>query len=85
MAKISEDTNCVQVRRDNVMIAIGNSRFPDGLFLSYTKVERAAFLDGVKKGEFDDLQEVKSERKQLGSDHIFSYLGRRWRANRYPK
>lgn len=55
IATISQDTNCVQIRSDNELIEIGNSRFPDGPFLSYTKDEWAAFLDGAKKGEFDDL------------------------------
>lgn len=55
IAKMSGDSNCVQVRRHDDMIVIGNSRFPDGPFLSYTKDEWAAFLDGAKKGEFDDF------------------------------
>lgn len=55
IAKMSGDSNCVQVRFDNDMIVIGNSRFPDGPFLSYTKDEWTAFLDGAKKGEFDEF------------------------------
>jgi len=37
------------------MIVVGNSRFPDGPFLFYTKDEWTAFLDGAKKGEFDEF------------------------------
>lgn len=55
IAKMSGDSNCVQVRSDDDMIVIGNSRFPDGPFLSYTKDEWTAFLDGAKKGEFDEF------------------------------
>jgi hypothetical protein len=57
IATMSQDANCVQVRQDNDndMIDIGNSRFPDGPFLSYTPAEWSAFLDGAKKGEFDDF------------------------------
>jgi Domain of unknown function (DUF397) len=55
IAKMSADANCVQVRSDNDMVIVGNSRFPDGPFLSYTKDEWIAFLDGAKKGEFDDF------------------------------
>ena len=57
IATMSQDANCVQVRRDsdNGMIDVGNSRFPDGPFLSYTQAEWGAFLDGAKKGEFDDF------------------------------
>jgi len=47
--------NCVQVKSQNDLIVIGNSRFADGPFLSYTPDEWAAFLDGAKKGEFDDF------------------------------
>jgi hypothetical protein len=54
-ATMSADTNCVQVKRNNDLIVVGNSRFPDGPFLSYTKSEWTAFLDGAKKGEFDDF------------------------------
>jgi Domain of unknown function (DUF397) len=55
IAKRSGDSNCVQVRSDNDLIVVGSSRFPEGPFLSYTKDEWAAFLDGAKKGEFDDF------------------------------
>jgi Domain of unknown function (DUF397) len=55
IARMSQDTNCVQVRSYNEMIQVGNSRFPGGPVLSYTKDEWAAFLDGAKKGEFDDF------------------------------
>jgi len=37
------------------MIIVGNSRQTGGPFLSYTRDEWVAFLDGAKKGEFDDL------------------------------
>jgi uncharacterized protein DUF397 len=36
-------------------IAIRNSRCPSGPALIYTRAEIAAFLAGVKNGEFDDL------------------------------
>jgi hypothetical protein len=54
-ATMSQDTNHVQVRRDNDMIVVPNSRSPDGPFLSYTEDEWAAFLYGAKRGEFDDF------------------------------
>lgn len=37
-------------------IAVRNSRHPSGPALIYTRTEIAAFLTGVKNGEFDDLQ-----------------------------
>ncbi len=36
-------------------IAVRNSRHPSGPALIYTSAEVAAFLTGVKNGEFDDL------------------------------
>ena len=54
-ATMSGGTNCVQVKSQDGMIFVGNSRLVDGPFLSYTHDEWTAFLDGAKKGEFDDL------------------------------
>ncbi len=36
-------------------VAVRNSRGPHGSALVYTRAEIAAFLDGAKAGEFDDL------------------------------
>lgn len=36
-------------------IGVRNSADPDGPMLVYTRAELAAFLDGARKGEFDDL------------------------------
>jgi hypothetical protein len=36
-------------------IAVRNSRFPSGPALVYTQAEIAAFLQGAKNGEFDNL------------------------------
>jgi hypothetical protein len=48
--------NCVEVARlANGDIAVRNSRFPDGPALVYTPAEIAAFVDGARDGEFDDL------------------------------
>jgi hypothetical protein len=47
--------NCVQVAKANDLIAVRNSRNPEGEIIFYTGPEFAAFLDGAKKGEFDDL------------------------------
>ncbi|MEV7862950.1 DUF397 domain-containing protein [Streptomyces hirsutus] len=46
--------NCVEVARlSSGHVAMRNSRFPDGPVLVYTREEVAAFLGGVKDGEFD--------------------------------
>lgn len=34
---------------------VRNSNDPDGPVLSYTRAEMAAFIQGAKDGEFDDL------------------------------
>jgi hypothetical protein len=47
--------NCVQVTLRDGMIVIGDSKQPGGPVLSYTQQEFDAFLDGAKKGEFDDF------------------------------
>jgi uncharacterized protein DUF397 len=54
-ATMSGGQNCVQVKSKDGMIIVGNTRLADGPFLSYTRDEWVAFLDGAKKGEFDDL------------------------------
>jgi hypothetical protein len=52
---MSGGANCVQVKSKDGMIIVGNTRLSEGPFLSYTRDEWVAFLDGAKKGEFDDL------------------------------
>jgi uncharacterized protein DUF397 len=46
---------CVELAPAAGMIAVRDSKDPEGPVLMYTKAELAAFLDGAKKGEFDDL------------------------------
>lgn len=48
--------NCVELAKlPDGGIAVRNSRHPSGPTLVYTRAELAAFVDGVKKGDFDDL------------------------------
>ncbi|HKD88697.1 MAG TPA: DUF397 domain-containing protein [Streptosporangiaceae bacterium] len=48
--------NCVEVAAlPDGSVAVRNSRQPQGPALVYTKAEIAAFLTGVRNGEFDDL------------------------------
>jgi uncharacterized protein DUF397 len=46
---------CVEVANAGGMLAMRDSKDPDGPVLMYTPSEWRAFLDGAKKGEFDDL------------------------------
>jgi hypothetical protein len=48
--------NCVEVAAlPDGHVAVRNSRHPSGPALVYTRAEVAAFLAGVRNGEFDDL------------------------------
>lgn len=48
--------NCVEVADlANGLVAMRNSRDPEGAVLVYTRPEIDAFLQGAKSGEFDDL------------------------------
>ncbi|RDI67799.1 DUF397 domain-containing protein [Nocardia pseudobrasiliensis] len=48
--------NCVEVAdMPNGLVAMRNSRDPEGAVLVYTRPEIDAFLRGAKSGEFDDL------------------------------
>ncbi|MDQ3600950.1 MAG: DUF397 domain-containing protein [Actinomycetota bacterium] len=47
--------NCVEVAAlDSDQVAVRNSRYPSGPALIYSRAEVAAFVAGVKDGEFDD-------------------------------
>ncbi|MFC4944481.1 DUF397 domain-containing protein [Pseudonocardia sp. GCM10023141] len=48
--------NCVELAAmADGGVAMRNSRDPSGPVLVYTRAEIAAFLDGARRGEFDDL------------------------------
>ena len=46
---------CVELAPVNGMVAVRDSKDPDGPMLRYTAAEWNAFLDGAKRGEFDNL------------------------------
>jgi hypothetical protein len=51
--------NCVEVAAlQGGEIAVRNSRHPSGPALVYTRAEIAAFIAGIRNGEFDDLAVV---------------------------
>ena len=46
---------CVEMRRSaDGVVEVRDSKDPTGPVLHFTEFEWAAFLDGAKKGEFDD-------------------------------
>jgi hypothetical protein len=47
--------SCVEARRHDGMIEVRNSKDPDAGTVRFTALEWDSFLDGAKKGEFDQL------------------------------
>ncbi|MPZ67410.1 MAG: DUF397 domain-containing protein [Pseudonocardiaceae bacterium] len=48
--------NCVEIAPLGAgEVAVRNSRYPDGPALIYTSAEMAAFVAGIKDGEFDHV------------------------------
>lgn len=45
---------CVEVARLDGMVAVRDSKDPNGGVLMFTPDEFAAFVDGASKGEFDE-------------------------------
>ncbi len=54
-ARKSGGSGCVEVASAASMIAVRHSKDRKGPVLFYTPLEWEAFLDGAKRGEFDDL------------------------------
>lgn len=46
---------CIEVASVDGMVAIRDSKKPNGTVLYYTPLEFNAFVHGAKNGEFDDL------------------------------
>lgn len=47
---------CIELAAiDDELIGVRDSKDPDGPVLRYTKDELRAFVEGVRRGEFDDL------------------------------
>lgn len=49
------DSNCVEVFITDTEVRVRNSNIPDSSEVPYTYAEWAAFVRGVKNGEFDLL------------------------------
>lgn len=47
--------DCVEVAETNGQIAVRHSKNPDQGTILYSRSELAAFIQGCKAGEFDDL------------------------------
>jgi len=49
------DGACVEVTRKDDNILVRDSKHPNGTTLEFTQKEWDAFLDGARKGEFDEI------------------------------
>lgn len=49
----SGDAGCVEVADLDQLIMLRHSKDPDGAVLKFTRTEWAAFVEGVRDGEFD--------------------------------
>ena len=51
-----DNGNCVEVARSNDAVLVRDSKNPEGSILIFPSAEWQAFVNGVKRGDFDDLQ-----------------------------
>lgn len=54
-SSFSNNGECVELADFGDGIGVRDSKDPDGAHLQFTRSELAAFIEGVKAGEFDDL------------------------------
>lgn len=54
-SSFTHGNDCVTVGEYGDMIAVRDSKDPEGGTLVFTRSEMAAFIAGIKAGEFDDL------------------------------
>ncbi|MCH6163635.1 DUF397 domain-containing protein [Streptomyces marispadix] len=60
-ARSNPNGNCVELAGlPGGHVAVRNSRHPSGPALIYTPAEMAAFVQGAKDGDFDDLLATES-------------------------
>ena len=56
-ATVSAGGDCVEVGSKAGLVLVRHSKDPGGPVISYSRREWAAFIDGAKRGEFDDFAE----------------------------
>ena len=55
IARRSASGDCVEVAAARDLVAVRHSKRPDAELILFSRSEFAAFLDGARNGEFDDL------------------------------
>jgi len=46
---------CVRVASQGANVLVGDSKDPDGAVLTYSRQEFGAFIEGIRRGDFDNL------------------------------
>lgn len=46
---------CVRIAVNGDAIVLGDTKRPDGPVMFYSRAEWAAFVEGIRQGDFDDL------------------------------
>lgn len=46
---------CIRIAPSGDMVLIGDSKDPDGPVLAYSRSDMRGFLDGIRRGDFDDM------------------------------
>jgi Domain of unknown function (DUF397) len=47
--------DCIRIAPSGDMVLIGDSKDPDGPVLAYSRSDMRGFLDGIRRGDFDDM------------------------------
>lgn len=55
VARACNSGECVRVAAHGDEIVVGSTTHPDGPVISYSRAEWAAFVEGIRQGDFDDL------------------------------
>jgi hypothetical protein len=55
VARACNSGECVRVAAYGDEIVVGSTTQPDGPVIAYSRAEWAAFVQGIRQGDFDDL------------------------------
>jgi hypothetical protein len=59
-ARASNQTDCVELRRNGDCVEMRDSKNPEGAILRYSRLDLATLLAAARNGEFDDLSGGKA-------------------------
>ena len=55
VARHCDSGNCVRVAPSGDLVIIGDSKNPGGPVLAYDRGEWKTFVEGIRRGDFDDI------------------------------